>query len=544
MDKILNIKDKERVLLLGVFETDGAASGAELMFDKSMEELDALVRACEMEPVGRNTQQLPGIQAGYYMGSGKLEEIRERIEELRATLVIANDTLTPTQLRNLQKELSIPVMDRTSLILEIFKKRARSREAKLQVELANLQYIKPRLIGMWETQNRQGGASGAMSSKGEGETQLELDRREIDHRLAELRRELKEVEKERETQRKKRRNSRLPLVSLVGYTNAGKSAIMNAMLRACDSTAGAKNAGCVGVGAGCVGVGAGCVGVGAGCVRVGAGCEKGKSVGCANGSNGCAGSSAGCEKERGVDCVNGSDVYAGSSARYAGGAGDDASFRRSVFEENMLFATLDTSIRKIETGNNQDFMLSDTVGFVNKLPTSLVEAFKSTLEEVREADLLLHVIDYSDPGFKEQIDVTEKMIAELGCGHIPVIRVYNKCDACFPAVAYPRTGPATRDTAGNLESSIYMCAKEDSSIELLTGLITEALFDAYQDAEFLIPYSKGAVASRLQDCAIITSTEYTAEGTLIRCRCHKAEAGKYREFLTPAYAFPEETSEW
>ena len=474
MDKILNIKDKERVLLLGVFETDGAASGAELMFDKSMEELDALVRACEMEPVGRNTQQLPGIQAGYYMGSGKLEEIRERIEELEATLVIANDTLTPTQLRNLQKELSIPVMDRTSLILEIFKKRARSREAKLQVELANLQYIKPRLIGMWETQNRQGGASGAMSSKGEGETQLELDRREIDHRLAELRRELKEVEKERETQRKKRRNSRLPLVSLVGYTNAGKSAIMNAMLRACDSTAGGVS----------------------------------------------------------------------ESDGYAGGAGDDASSHRSVFEENMLFATLDTSIRKIETGNNQDFMLSDTVGFVNKLPTSLVEAFKSTLEEVREADLLLHVIDYSDPGFKEQIDVTEKMIAELGCGHIPVIRVYNKCDACFPAVEYPRTGPATRDTAGNLESSIYMCAKEDSSIELLTGLITQALFDAYQDAEFLIPYSKGAVASRLQDCAIITATEYTVEGTLIRCRCHKAEAGKYREFLTPAYAFPEETSEW
>lgn len=438
--------EKERVLLLGVFETEKSQPGAEILFDKSMEELDALTRACEMEPVGRNTQQLPSVNNATYMGSGKLEEMRERIEELSATLVIVNDTLTPTQLRNLQKELSIAVMDRTSLILEIFRKRARSREAKLQVELANLQYIKPRLIGMWETQNRQGGASGAMSSKGEGETQLELDRRQIDHRLAELRRELKEVEKERDTQRKKRQKSRLPLVSLIGYTNAGKSAIMNAMLRM------------------------------------------------------------------------------------------HGSVTEGVFEENMLFATLDTSIRKIETGNNRDFMLSDTVGFVNKLPTALVEAFKSTLEEVKEADLLLHVVDYSDPGFMEQIQVTEKMIEELGCGHIPVIRVYNKADACFPSVEYPRTVSE--------RNSIYMCAKEESSIAMLTELITGTLFSSYEEAEFLIPYDKGAAAGAILESSCVESTEYTAEGTLIRCRCHRAELGKYREYLTPAYRLPETVEEW
>ena len=282
----------ERVLLIGVFETEKASRGDDVRFEMSMKELDALVSACEMKPVGMSVQQMPLANKATYVGAGKLSEIQARLQELSADGIVANDTLTPTQLRNLSKELKVEVMDRTALILEIFKKRARSREARLQVELAHLQYIKPRLIGMWEKQNRQGGGSGATSAKGEGETQLELDRRQIDHRLVELRKNLKVVEQERQTQRKKRQRSRLPLVSLIGYTNVGKSAIMNGMLRRF-------------------------------------------------------GMKTGSEKD--------------------------------VFEENMLFATLDTSIRKIETGDNRDFMLSDTVGFVNKLPTGLIEAFKSTL---------------------------------------------------------------------------------------------------------------------------------------------------------------------
>ena len=434
--------ETERVVILGVFQTEGAVKGDEYRFDRSMTELDALVSACEMEPVGMVTQQLPQINKATYIGTGKLSDMRTRTEELCGTLCVVNDALTPTQLRNLQQELKLPVMDRTALILEIFKKRARSREAKLQVELARLQYLKPRLIGMWETQNRQGGASGAMSSKGEGETQLELDRRQIDHRLAELRRELKVVERERETQRKRRRKSRLPLVSLIGYTNAGKSAIMNAML----------------------------------------------------------------------------SMY---------GTDSPARDEKQVFEENMLFATLDTSVRKICTGNNKDFMLSDTVGFVSKLPTALVEAFKSTLEEVTEADLLLHVVDYSDADYREHMEVTDKMVRELGAGHIPVIYVYNKADACFPKTEYPRKGAEVRETS----KSLYMCAREKSSIKLLAEMITEEVYGDYEEAVFLIPYDRGSVTSFLQQNSLILSAEYKENGTLLRTKCHRADLDKFREYL-------------
>ena len=219
---------REPVLLAGVRETSGQTTEEE--FEHSLQELSELAKACMMEPLGTFTQLLPKVNAGLYVGTGKAEEIRAAAEETEARRVIFNDTLSPSQIRNLQKTLKLPVMDRTALILEIFERRARTREAKLQVELAKLRYLKPRLIGMWETQNRQGGASGAMSAKGEGETQLEIDRRTIDHRLTELRWELKAVGKERETQRKRRQNSGLPMVALIGYTNAGKSTIMNAML--------------------------------------------------------------------------------------------------------------------------------------------------------------------------------------------------------------------------------------------------------------------------------------------------------------------------
>jgi len=439
-------QDKERVLLLGVFETLGAGKGDEFLFDRSMTELDALVCACEMEPVGIVTQQMPQANNATYLGSGKLEETKDRLKELNATLIVANDTLSPTQLRNLQKELKTPIIDRTALILDIFRKRARSREAKLQVELAQLQYTKPRLKDLWETQNRQGGASGALSSKGEGETQLELDRRQIDHRLSELRKELKLVERERQTQRKKRQASRLPLVSLIGYTNAGKSAIMNGMLR----------------------------------------------------------------------------LYGAPSPQPEG---------KEVFEKNMLFATLDTSVRRIETENNQDFMLSDTVGFVSKLPTALVEAFKSTLEEAKEADLLLHVVDYSDRDYLSHMDVTNKMIAELGAGHIPVITVSNKADACYPPVEYPKEGAESRDSSGKPIHSIYMSAKEDDSLRMLKDMIVREVYGSYRKASFLIPFDKGSIASQLQSSSIILSTEYKENGTLLTARCLPADIEKYHEYL-------------
>ena len=446
----------ERVLLIGVFETEKASRGDDIRFEMSMKELDALVSACEMQPVGMVTQQMPQTNKAVYVGTGKLSEITGRLQELSADGCVVNDTLTPTQLRNLTKELGVEVIDRTALILEIFRKRARSREARLQVELAQLQYIKPRLIGMWEKQNRQGGGSGSTSAKGEGETQLELDRRQIDHRLTELRKNLKVVEQERKTQRKKRQRSRLPLVSLIGYTNAGKSAIMNGMLK-----------------------------------------------------------------------------------RY----GPVLENEKDVFEENMLFATLDTSIRKIETGDNRDFMLSDTVGFVNKLPTGLIEAFKSTLEELTEADLLLHVIDVSDPDFHEHIAVTENMISELGAGGIPVIYVYNKADLLQDAIPlirgagnasekrYPRIVEERADSSGKPARSIYISAKDDASIELLSRMITDEVYGDYREVTMRIPFDKGSVASYLQNHAMILKTEYTEEGTQLTARCHEADIEKYREYL-------------
>lgn len=211
------LENLERVLLAGVDTGEGQEE-----FERSMEELADLAKACEMEPVGMITQKMEGINKSLYLGSGKAAEAAEAAKMLEAELVIFNDTLTPSQLRNLQDELKMPVMDRTNLILDIFEKRARTREARLQVESARLQYLLPRLVGMHEALTRQGGTSGSMSSRGAGEKKLELDRRRIEHRITELDRELEEVSKERETQRKKRQNSGVPLVALVGYIKCAR----------------------------------------------------------------------------------------------------------------------------------------------------------------------------------------------------------------------------------------------------------------------------------------------------------------------------------
>ncbi len=437
--------EKEKVLLVGVWETSGKDYESEKDFLHSLDELSELSEACLLEVAGIITQQLPKVSSALYVGSGKAEEIAEAVENMGAQRVIFNDTLSPSQLRNLQKLLKVPIMDRTRLILEIFERRARTREAKLQVELAKLQYLKPRLIGLWETQNRQGGASGSMSSKGEGETQLEIDRRTIDHRLTELRNELKEVSREREVQRKKRQNSRLPLVALVGYTNAGKSSIMNAML------------------------------------------EK---------------------------------------------WGDEETQEdRKVFEANMLFATLDTTVRRIEVERGRAFLLSDTVGFIHKLPTALVEAFKSTLEEVKEADLILQVVDSSDEHCRDHIKVTKDTIAELGAGGIPMVTIYNKADLCEGEKNYPRRGLSEGDVAGEKNLNIYISAKEDTSIELLTEVVLERLESGSVTRDFLIPYDKGMVTSFLMENARIEKMEYLGEGTAMTVSCDKAIADKAEKML-------------
>ena len=417
------LENLERVLLAGVDTGEGQEE-----FERSMEELADLAKACEMEPVGMITQQMEGINKSLYLGSGKTAETAEAAKMLEAELVIFNDTLTPSQLRNLQEELKMPVMDRTNLILDIFEKRARTREARLQVESARLQYLLPRLVGMHEALTRQGGTSGSMSSRGAGEKKLELDRRRIEHRITELDRELEEVSKERETQRKKRQKSGIPLVALVGYTNAGKSTILNRMIH-----------------------------------------------------------------KHGMD------------------------EEKKVLEKDMLFATLDTSVRRICTGNNRDFLLSDTVGFVHKLPHGLVKAFRATLLELKTADLLLQVVDYSDPHYEKHMETTRETITQLGAGHIPMITVFNKSDRVDDCIAYPKT----------VGDKIYISAKEDVSLEMLTELILDKVYDNFKEMELLVPYEKGQVVSYFMENAHVLSVEYEKEGTRLKVMCHPGDKEKY-----------------
>lgn len=422
---------REQVLLVGV--DDGTTDGD---FERSMEELKSLAKACFMEPVGIITQKMESINKGLYVGTGKVREIKETAGLLEAEVIIFDDALSPSQLKNLQKELNKPVLDRTTLILDIFERRARTREAKLQVESAKLKYMLPRLVGMHEALTRQGGTSGSMSSRGAGEKKLELDKRRSERRIGELSRELEEVSKERRVQRKKRVDARIPLVALVGYTNAGKSTILNAMI----------------------------------------------------------------------------DAY----------AEDNEKNEKKVLEKDMLFATLDTTVRRICTGNNRDFLLSDTVGFIHKLPHGLVKAFHSTLEEVENADLLLHVVDCSDPCFREHMQTTHQTLSELNVGDKPVITVYNKADKCSEPIPFPQSSG---------KEKIYISAKEKKSIAFLTSIILDRIYADYVWEEFMIPYDKGSVLSYFMDHAHVDSLEHEEKGARIKVKCHKADRDKYREYL-------------
>ncbi len=460
-DDILSTKtqtgEREEVILAGVWRTADQNFASEEEFNASMEELEELARACLMECVCTVTQKLQQADKALYVHQGKAREIAELAQNMEVSRVIFNDTLSPSQIRNLQKLLKVPVTDRTRLILEIFERRAHTREAKLQVELAKLQYLKPRLSGLWQTQTRQGGASGSMSSRGEGEKQLEIDRRTIDHRLSELRRELKQVGREREIQRKKRTASRIPHVALVGYTNAGKSTIMNAM----------------------------------------------------------------------IDRWMPEESSDGKS--------------KKVFAEDMLFATLDTSVRRIMPEKGREFLLSDTVGFIRDLPTALVEAFHSTLEEVTQASVLLQVVDASDPHSEEQIRTTIDTINALGAGHIPMITVFNKCDLSGMSVGsqtavsgpgrYPRRGMKEGDVGGVTNERVYISAKDPASIELLTEVILEKLESGNTVEEFRIPYQKGGVQAYLTEHARILSLEYQNDCILLKADCTKTVAKRARKML-------------
>lgn len=411
----------------------GINSGQE-NFEYTMSELGALTEASEIEPELSIIQKLDKPVAASYFGKGKLVELKEAALAKDAEMLIVNDELTPTQLRNIEDQTGLIVIDRTALILQIFARRARSRVAKLQVEIAALQYRLPRLrtssLNRFDQQTA-GGGGGGFTSRGSGETQMELNRRTIQNQINHLRHQLKEVEQEELTKRQSRDRSGLKTVALVGYTNAGKSTTMNGLLR-----------------------------------------------------------------------LTGQD--------------ED----KQVFEKNMLFATLDTSVRKIQFADNKEVLLSDTVGFVSQLPHQLVEAFKTTLAEAAQADLLVQVVDVSDPHAKEMVATTEKTLHEIGVTGIPMIYAFNKADL-EPGLRYP-------EAAGD---QLTFSARDDASLEMLIKLIKDTLFADFQTQTYLIPFSEGKYLEQLNSKATVLKTDYTEEGTLITAEVSPQLAGILSRFV-------------
>ncbi|TWT04207.1 GTPase HflX [Planococcus sp. CPCC 101016] len=416
---------QERAVIVGV------QLQKDLHFTYGMEELHNLAEACNVEVVGEVTQNLDRINPSHYVGSGKVEEIKTFYEEADANLVIFNDELSPSQIRNLEEDLECKVIDRTMLILDIFSRRAKTREAQVQVELAQLQYMLPRLIGLRASLGRQGGSSsGGVANRGAGETKLELDRRKIEEQISKLHKELEHIKDQRVTQRKQRTKKGMPVVSLVGYTNAGKSTVMNGLL-----------------------------------AKTGQNEEK------------------------------------------------------QVFEKDMLFATLETSVRQIRLEDNKSFLLTDTVGFVSKLPHHLVKAFRSTLEEARNADLLLHVVDVSNEEHRYMMEVTNQTLRAVGVENVPTLYVFNKSD--LAGVRYPVVNG----------DGLWMAAKEGQGLDELLEVVKKRIFADYVTCRMVVPFDRGDIVAYLNEHASILETEYEEEGTVLKVELSHADHERYQEFV-------------
>ena len=390
--------------------------------EESLAELAALVETAGAESVGMILQSREKPDPHSFIGEGKVEEVKRMVENSEATMVIFDNDLSPSQIRVLTELCGVQVLDRSGLILDIFAQRARTKEGCLQVELAQYQYLLPRLIGMWSHLERQGGTGGSpIGTKGPGETQLETDRRHIRRKIDKLKEELEEVRRVRATQRQRRQKNEIPVVAIVGYTNAGKSTLLNAIT----------------------------------------------------------------------------------------GAGIPANDR--------LFDTLDTTTRLLTVSDTLDVVISDTVGFIRKLPHQLVEAFKATLEELEYADLLLHVIDVSNPEWEEQARIVDDLIRELGADSIPCIRVYNKCDVAF--------GFQRKE-----EDAVTLSARTGEGVTDLLAAIDKKLDKGTKRVTLHLPYDKAGALDALYREAKVESVEYGATVDVVAV-CTPRIIGQLHQFI-------------
>jgi GTP-binding protein HflX len=426
----------ERAVLVGV---EWLAHPGLLSLEDSLAELAMLAKTAGVSVLGSVTQRVETPNSATFIGSGKLEELHMLVLELGANLVIFDEELSPRQQRELEKALGeeIKVLDRTALILDIFARHARTREGAVQVELAQYEYRLPRLTRAWthlarQAGGRAGGAGGGVGVRGPGETQLEVDRREIGRRIALLKRQLADIQKQRSQHRRQRRESAIPVLALVGYTNAGKSTLLNRL----------TNAG--------------------------------------------------------------------------------------VRAEDRLFATLDPTTRRTELPSGHAVLLTDTVGFIQKLPTELVAAFRATLEEVTQADLLLHVVDASHPNVDEQVAAVEEVLEELDAGDKPVITALNKIDRLDRAdpTVEARLLAGLRD----YPNAVAISARNGAGLDQLLQRIDAVLYRQMAPVDVLIPYERGDLVALAHTHGFVESEDHLAQGVHLHARLPLQLAGRYADY--------------
>lgn len=414
----------ERVFLVGVeLKSDGMQ-----VLRESLDELAELAQTAGAEVVGEGTQKVMGTHPATYIGKGKADEFAKYCKEHDVDTVIFDDELTPAQTRNLEKIFEVKILDRTALILDIFSQRARTREGKLQIELAQLQHLLPRLTRYWGHLSRQKGGIGMRG--GEGESQLEVDRRKVNERIDRITRDLAAVRQQRETQRTGRRRNQWPLASIVGYTNAGKSTLLNRL--------------------------------------------------------------------------TGADVMA----------------------KDILFATLDPTTRRLRLPTNQNILLTDTVGFIRKLPHGLVESFKATLEEVVQADLLLHVVDVSHPLAEEQVTAVNRVLEELGAGAKPTLMVFNKIDQTNGGATLPRL----RERHPN---SVAISARTGAGVSELLDAIGSQIRPERELVELKIPHEQAERVARLHQVGQVLERKYLAKVTKFKARIPPQYHAEFAAFIQP-----------